>query len=321
MQNKLEQLAAATEIVADTGDLAAIRRLQPTDATTNPSLLLKLAQSGEGEALIQEAHHLARALSRHPDVALLCDAFAALAGQAVSASIPGLISTEVDARLSFDVPALLARARRLHLLYRELGVSRERVLIKLASTWEGIRAAEVLETEGIACNMTLLFNLTQAMACADAGVTLISPFVGRIHDWHAKQGKQFASAEQDPGVLSVKQIHASYLAHGIDTIIMGASFRNTGQIEALAGCDRLTISPALLDELAADPNKLEIKLSRDAMAPEETPFGISAADFHLQMTQDAMASELLADGIRRFIADQLALETCFNTDAAHALTA
>lgn len=311
MTSRLAQLAAVTEIVADTGDLAAIRRLKPVDATTNPSLLLKLARSDDGNRLLADANHLARALSRHPDLTLLTDAFAAIAGQAISAEISGLISTEVDARLSFDTSAMLTRARRLHWLYRELGVPASRVLIKLATTWQGVKAAEVLELEGIACNMTLLFNLVQAKACADAGVTLVSPFVGRIYDWHKKQGKAMASAVDDPGVQSVLAIHQAYMAHGVPTIIMGASFRSTQQIEALAGCDKLTISPALIDELAAQDGVLPLVLDRQGMASEEVAFGIGESRFHLEMAQDAMATELLADGIRRFIVDQEALENCF----------
>lgn len=311
MTSKLEQLAAVTEIVADTGDLAAIRRLKPIDATTNPSLLLKIAQGENSTALLNEATYLARALAHHPDITLLTDAFAALAGHAICQEITGLVSTEVDARLSFDTSAMLTRARRLHWLYRELGVDRSRILIKLATTWQGIRAAEVLEQEGIACNMTLLFNVVQAQACADAGVTLISPFVGRIYDWHKKQGRHIATAAEDPGVQSVLAIHHDYMTHGVATIIMGASFRNTGQIEALAGCDKLTIAPALIDELNMQTGAFSPALNRNDMTGEETAFGVTASHFHLEMTKDAMASDLLADGIRRFIVDQETLEAFF----------
>lgn len=314
--SKLEQLASLTDIVADTGDLAAIQRLTPLDATTNPSLLLKLAQSAQGSSLLADAHHLAATLEPTPSLALLSDAFAALAGKQISAVIPGWISTEVDARLSFDVPAMLQRARRLHLLYHELGVGRERILIKLAATWQGIQAAEVLETERIACNMTLLFNMTQAIACARAKATLISPFVGRIHDWYAKQGVDVSRPEQDPGVQSVKAIFEAYKSRNVNTIIMGASFRNTGQIEALAGCDKLTISPELLDQLAADTGKLTTRLSQ-AAKPDAPAFTQTHSQFLLEMTQDAMASDLLADGIRRFIKDQETLETLLTEQAQH----
>jgi transaldolase len=309
--NKLEQLATVTEIVADTGDLAAIQRFQPSDATTNPSLLLKLAQGENGDQLLSDAFHLARALQREPSISLLCDAFATLTGARISQLITGLVSTEVDARLSFDTPAMLARSRRLHLLYRELGIDSDRILIKLAATWQGMCAADVLEQEGIQCNMTLLFNLSQARAAADAGVTLISPFVGRIYDWYVKQGHNITCAEDDPGVQSVRSIHHYYKTHGIDTIIMGASFRNTGQIEALAGCEKLTISPALLDQLSADNGALPVALPQNLIMEAESP-PLSESQFLLQMTEDAMATELLADGIRRFIADQQTLEACFS---------
>lgn len=311
MTNRLQQLAAATEIVIDSGSLDAITRLQPRDATTNPSLLLKLAESDEGSALRQEATRLATQLDKQADMSLYCDAFATLAGQAISEEIDGLISTEVDARLSFDVPATLARARQLHRIYRELGVEPERILIKLSSTWQGIQAAEVLEQEGIRCNMTLLFNLTQAKAAANAGATLISPFVGRIYDWYRKQGQTINSVDDDPGVQSVKSIHAHYMEHGIDTIIMGASFRNTHQIAALAGCDKLTISPALLDALSAESDDLPIALDRNNQASESCDFAMNETQFLTEMTQDAMATDLLADGIRRFIADQEKLEALF----------
>ncbi len=321
MNSKRQQLASMTEIVADTGDLDAICQYQPQDATTNPSLLLKLAKTEAGAERLNEARELAKQLSTTPNAALLCDAFAVQAGKAISDKIPGLISTEVDARLSYDVPAMLQRARRLHRLYRLVGVPADRVLIKLATTWQGIKAAAVLEREGIRCNMTLLFNLVQAQASADAGVTLISPFVGRIYDWHCKQGKTIEHADDDPGVQSVKRIHDAYCRHGIDTIIMGASFRNTGQIEALAGCDKLTISPKLIDALTQDDGVLTRRLDRHAQATTPTAFDISESQFLLAMTQDAMASDLLTDGIRRFIVDQLALEALFTQDDNHARTA
>lgn len=310
--SKLAQLAQITDIVADTGDFDTIERLQPLDATTNPSLLLKLARSDSGNNLLNEAHQLAVSIEKQPSPSLLCDAFAALTGEKISKRINGLVSTEVDARLSFDAPAMLARARRLHLLYRELGVNHDRVLIKLAASWQGIRAAETLETEGIQCNMTLLFNLTQAIAAANANVTLISPFVGRIYDWHLTHGSTITGADDDPGVQSVRDIFHQYKKRGVETIIMGASFRNAGQIEALAGCDKLTISPALLEQLGSDSGSLPKALSQ-SLDPDATPFAMSQSEFLLQMANDPMATELLAGGIRRFIVDQEALEACFET--------
>jgi len=245
MTSKLDQLKQFTTVVADTGDLDAIARLKPVDATTNPSLLLKAA------ALPRYADLLDQAVAGSAgDLGLACDRFGVAVGQEILKVIPGRISTEVDARLSFDTEATLRRAERLVELYDKAGIGRERVLIKIASTWEGIRAAERLERSGIQTNLTLLFNFAQAVACAEAGVFLISPFVGRIYDWYKKaEGRDYAGAE-DPGVQSVSRIYRYYKAHGYETVVMGASFRNLGQIEALAGCDRLTISPDLLQKLA-----------------------------------------------------------------------
>jgi len=245
MTSKLEQLKQFTTVVADTGDIDAIARLKPVDATTNPSLLLKAA------AMPRYAEHLGNAMKQcQGDIGLACDLFAVAVGKQILELIPGRISTEVDARLSFDTQAMVQRGERLIGLYEQAGISRERVLIKIASTWEGIRAAEQLEKAGIQTNLTLLFSFTQAVACAEAGVFLISPFVGRIYDWYKKhEGRDYQGAE-DPGVQSVSRIYDYYKTHGYKTVVMGASFQNVGQIEALAGCDRLTISPELLGQLA-----------------------------------------------------------------------
>lgn len=301
MTSKLEQLKQFTTVVADTGDLDAIARLQPVDATTNPSLLLKAA------ALPRYAEHLQAAMSRcGGDIGLGCDLFAVAVGQEVLKLIPGRISTEVDARLSFDTQAMVQRGERLIGLYEQAGISRDRVLIKLASTWEGIRAAEQLEKSGIQTNLTLLFCFTQAVACAEAGVFLISPFVGRIYDWYKKhEGRDYTGSE-DPGVLSVSRIYDYYKAHGYDTVVMGASFRNTGQIEALAGCDRLTISPELLSQLAQEEGSLERKLSPGrASEPRVT---LDESSFRWGLNEDPMATEKLAEGIRQFARDQEKLE-------------
>ena len=244
--NKLEQLKTMTTVVADTGDISSIKRLQPQDATTNPTLLLKAAGMSQNRPLLDEA--IAWARRKNPGnekfIEICTERFTVSIGKAIAEIIPGRVSTEVDARLSFDAPAMVNKARQLIALYDEIGIPSDRILIKLASTWEGIRAAEILEKENIQCNLTLLFNFAQAVACADAGVTLISPFVGRIYDWYQKKTPtQPIEPENDPGVQSVKKIYAYYKQHGYKTIVMGASFRTVGQIEHLAGCDNLTISP------------------------------------------------------------------------------
>ncbi|MBA1261571.1 transaldolase [Stutzerimonas sp. NM35] len=301
MTSKLEQLKQFTTVVADTGDLDAIANLQPVDATTNPSLLLKAA------ALPRYADHLQAAMSRcGGDIGLGCDLFAVAVGGEILKLIPGRISTEVDARLSFDAQAMVQRGERLIELYEQVGVSRERVLIKLASTWEGIRAAEQLEKAGIQTNLTLLFSFTQAVACAQAGVFLISPFVGRIYDWYKKhEGRDYAGAE-DPGVQSVSRIYDYYKAHGYKTVVMGASFRNIGQIEALAGCDRLTISPELLGQLAQAEGPLERQLVPGRAS--EPRLAMDEGAFRWGLNEDAMATEKLAEGIRQFARDQEKLE-------------
>ena len=309
MASLLEQLKSMTTIVADTGDIGAIRHHQPQDATTNPSLLLKAATLPEYMPLIVDSIAWAKSQSggSEQQVRAAMDKLAVNAGLEVLKFIPGRISTEVDARLSFDTGATLHKARKLARLYNEAGVANSRVLIKIASTWEGIRAAEILEREGINCNLTLMFGFAQARACAEAGVTLISPFVGRILDWHkARSGHDFL-AEEDPGVLSVRQIYAYYKTHGYKTIVMGASFRNMGEILALAGCDRLTIAPALLKELDAAQGQL-VKCLTDPGASKPHPLRMTEAEYRWEMNEDAMATEKLAEGIRGFTADQIKLE-------------
>ncbi|MBZ3664093.1 transaldolase [Pseudomonas monteilii] len=301
MTSKLEQLKQFTTVVADTGDLDAITRLKPVDATTNPSLLLKAAAIPGYADLLTQVKADAKG-----NVDLACDKFAVAVGSGILKVIPGRISTEVDARLSFDEPALLAKARKLIELYEAAGVGRERVLIKLASTWEGIRAAEKLEKEGIQTNLTLLFSFAQAQACADAGVFLISPFVGRIYDWYKKStGKEYVGAE-DPGVQSVTRIYNYYKANGYNTVVMGASFRNIGQIEQLAGCDRLTISPELLQQLSDDQGELPqvLKPGNGGEGKQQ----LNESQFRWAMNEDAMGTEKLAEGIRQFARDQEKLE-------------
>ncbi len=308
--DKLSQLRAMTAVVADTGDINAIRQFTPLDATTNPSLLLKAAQQAEYQPLIEEAIAWAAAQSgsNEEQTALCCDRLAVKIGYEILQIVPGRISTEVDARLSFDTQATLTRARRIMDLYTQMGVAPERVLIKVASTWEGIKAAEILEREGVHCNLTLLFSFAQARACADAGVTLISPFVGRILDWHLQNTSATSFApDEDPGVQSVRRIYHFYKEHGFDTTVMGASFRNTGQIEALAGCDSLTISPDLLAQLAEDRGELTRALTPQS-ASGNSVRALGESDFRFQHNDDAMAHEKLGEGIRKFVLDQIALE-------------
>lgn len=313
MTNKLEQLRSMTDVVADSGDIEAIRRYQPVDATTNPSLLFKAAQTPQYRHLLEAALD-----SSGGDVALACDHLSVAVGKEILSIIPGRVSTEVDARLSFDTQATMARAHSLIEHYEKEGLARERVLIKIASTWEGIRAAEQLEKSGIHCNMTLLFNFAQAAAAADAGVTLISPFVGRIYDWYRQRENLDYTPDNDPGVASVRRIYNYYKQHGYNTIVMGASFRNTGQIEGLAGCDRLTISPQLLEELAADTGPLERKLQPRQEPHRQEPVSYSEAVFRYELNADAMATEKLAEGIRVFVGDQLSLEKLLSQQLAYA---
>ena len=300
--NKLEQLRGMTTVVADTGDLEAITRLKPTDATTNPSLLLKAAAPPDF------AEEVTALTSSRDAVADKVDRFAVSVGARINQVIPGVISTEVDARLSFDTEATIAKAEKLVGLYDDAGIGRDRVLIKVAATWEGIRAAEILEQRGIHCNATLIFSFEQARACADAGVFLISPFVGRITDWYtANTDLVIQNPADDPGVKSVTRIYNHFKVHGYETVVMGASFRNTGQVEALSGCDRLTISPDLLQQLEADESNLPRHLS-DGGERSPTPPALSQSDFLLANNQDPMVSDKLSDGIRRFVADQEKLE-------------
>ncbi|WP_203300400.1 transaldolase [Marinobacter sediminum] len=311
MTNKLEQLKTMTTVVADTGDIDAIAQWRPQDATTNPSLLLKAAASDAYRPMLDKAVADAR---RHggsdaEQLTIATDTLAVLAGREILNLIPGVVSTEVDARLSFDTAGTLERARRLVDLYDKQGVDTSRVLIKIAATWEGIRAAEQLEKEGIRCNLTLLFSFIQAAACAQAGAFLISPFVGRILDWHlANSGRDSYPAAEDPGVLSVSRIYNYFKANDYNTVVMGASFRNTGEIEMLAGCDRLTISPALLQELQDDTAPLSRKLSAEGVSSPDKLGTVNERLFRWESNEDAMATEKLADGIRRFTADQIELE-------------
>jgi len=300
-----------TDVVADTGDIEAIAKYQPLDATTNPSLLLKAAQMPQYDSLIADAASDVRSsnVSDDEQVNLLADNFAVAIGREILNIVPGRVSTEVDARLSFDTDASVARARRLIHFYEESGIGRDRILIKLASTWEGVRAADALEKEGINCNLTLLFCDVQAIAAAKAGVFLISPFVGRILDWHKKsEQRDYFDAEEDPGVLSVRNIYRMFKSKGISTVVMGASFRNASEIEALAGCDRLTIAPELLEELAGDNDSLKRVLSADDSADFVNCDYRDEADFRYQLNSNAMATEKLAEGIRGFVADQVKLE-------------
>ena len=300
--NKLEQLRTMTTVVADTGDLEAITRLRPTDATTNPSLLLKAA------ALPEFADEFRSLKASQDAIADKVDRFAVSVGSRINQVIPGVISTEVDARLSVDTEATIAKAEKLIGLYADTGIGEDRVLIKVAATWEGIRAAEVLEQRGIHCNATLIFSFEQARACADAGVFLISPFVGRITDWYtANTDLTITDPADDPGVQSVTRIYNHFKAHGYGTVVMGASFRNTGQVEALAGCDRLTISPDLLQQLESDERDLPQRLSDSGNRAPAQPT-LSHSDFLFANNQDPMVSEKLSDGIRRFVVDQEKLE-------------
>ncbi|WP_416307603.1 transaldolase [Neptunicella sp. SCSIO 80796] len=311
MPNQLESLKALTTVVADTGDIEAIKKYQPVDATTNPSLLLKASEMEQYQSLIEQSVAWAKEQSNDKAQQLIDagDKLAVAIGAEIVKIVPGRISTEVDARLSFDTEATIKKARRLIELYQQAGVSKDRILIKMASTWEGIRAAEVLEKEGINCNLTLLFGFAQAVACAEAGAYLISPFVGRILDWYkASTGKTDYTASDDPGVVSVTEIYQYYKDHGYNTVVMGASFRNTGEIIELAGCDRLTIGPGLLEELANSNEPVVAKLI-DKGATKTPGAKLTEQEFRWQMNEDAMATEKLSEGIRNFAADQVKLET------------
>jgi transaldolase len=304
--NLLEQLKKVTTVVADSGDVDSIKALNPTDATTNPSLILQAAK------LPQYQHLITQAIEKAGDnIDDICDQLIVNFGCEILKHVPGRISSEVDARLSFDTQASIEKGRKLINLYQQAGIDKSRVLIKLASTWQGIKAAEQLEQEGIACNLTLLFSKAQAIACAEANVTLISPFVGRILDWYkAKEGKDFIGAE-DPGVKSVASIYQYYKQYGYKTVVMGASFRNTGEIIELAGCDLLTIAPKLLNELQETQGTLITKLSTDNIIPSSTAdiAPLTEVTFAWQHNEDAMASEKLSEGIRNFAKDQQVLDT------------
>ena len=297
--NQLEQLKQFTTVVADTGDFQSIKQFTPQDATTNPSLILKAVQKPEYTPLLE------RAMKDHPGASTgeIIDRVLVAFGMEILKIIPGRVSTEVDAALSFDTAATVAKGRELIALYEDAGAGRERVLIKIASTWEGIRAAEILQKEGIRCNMTLLFALPQAIACAEAGAQLISPFVGRIYDYFKKStGIDYQGAE-DPGVQSVKRIYNYYRKFGYKTEVMGASFRNTSQILELAGCDLLTISPDLLQKLAETEGSVERKLGEQAGSVSIEKVALDEKTFRFMMNEDPMATEKLAEGIRAFCAD------------------
>jgi transaldolase len=307
MTSKLEQLRAMTTVVSDTGDMDSIRAFRPTDATTNPSLILKAAEMPAYARLVDEAIVWGR--KRGASVGEVTDRIAVNFGAELTTIVPGRVSTEVDADLSFDVEGMVAKAKSLIAAYEARGIKREHILIKLASTWEGMQAATRLQSEGIDCNMTLMFTLAQAMAAGDAKAFLVSPFVGRILDWHVKAGGGPYDSESDPGVKSVRAIYAYFKTHGIKTVVMGASFRNTGEIEALAGCDRLTISPHLLEELSKDEGVLKRHL--DPARPGAAPAKVAMDEktFRWMLNEDQMATEKLSDGIRLFAHDLNTLRT------------
>lgn len=303
--NQLEQLKQFTTIVADTGDFQGMQAFSPRDATTNPSLILKAVQKDAYKPLLENAVKRHAAL---PTEAIIDHVLVAF-GLEILKLIPGRVSTETDARLSFDTEGTVTKGRALMALYEAAGIGRERVLIKIAATWEGIRAAKILEQEGIHCNLTLLFSLPQAIACAEAGVQLISPFVGRIYDWHKKASGQEYSGDADPGVQSVRTIYNYYRKFGYRTEVMGASFRNTGQIVALAGCDLLTVSPELLQQLAAAEAPVTRKLDpATAQQADLQRYSLDENHFRLMLNDDAMATEKLAEGIRAFSVDSAKLE-------------
>lgn len=311
MSNKLEQLKQVSDVVADTGDFEAIRRYKPMDATTNPSLLLKAAQSESHSALVDEA------LAKTDSITAASDYLAVAVGCEILKIVPGRVSTEVDARLSFNTQASIDKAKYLVDLYAAQGIGTDRILIKLASTWEGIRAAEILQKEGINCNLTLLFSFEQAAACADAGVFLVSPFVGRILDWYkTNTDKKEYSPFEDPGVQSVTRIYNYFKQHNYDTVVMGASFRNAGEIEALAGCDRLTIGPVFLEELEKDTGKLERVLSPDNTGEPIAKLQAKEPEFRLSLNESAMATDKLSQGIRQFAVDQRNLEKLLQSRAS-----
>ena len=311
MSNQLQALREITTVVADTGDIEAIKKYQPVDATTNPSLLLKAAEMPQYKSHLENAVAWAKEQSSDAEQQIIDagDKLSVTIGTDIVNIVPGRISTEVDARLSFDTADSIEKAHKLVTLYKEAGIDKSRILIKLASTWEGIKAAEALEKEGINCNLTLLFGFAQAQACAEVGAFLISPFVGRILDWYkAKTGKDSYAPSEDPGVVSVTKIYNYYKEHGYKTVVMGASFRNTDEITELAGCDRLTIGPGLLEDLSQAQGELPVKL-KDNGATKTPGAPLTEAQFRWEMNQDAMATEKLSEGIRNFAIDQVKLET------------
>jgi transaldolase len=308
MPTKVDQLRSMTTVVADTGDIEAVRKLKPVDCTTNPSIVLKALGTAEFEDTMNEAISWGSRQNGNAEARAhaVADRLAVSVGAALAEIVPGRVSTEVDADLSFDTGASIERAEKIIDDYADRQISRDRILVKLASTWEGIRAAEQLQKKGIDCNLTLLFSKAQAIACADAGVFLISPFVGRIYDWYVKSSGRDFAPEEDPGVRSVREIYNYYKAHGVETVVMGASFRSTGQILALAGCDRLTISTKLLQELENEAGEVERKLSPDSFEPEPA-VTMDENRFRWELNEDAMATEMLASGIRAFAKDLAAL--------------
>jgi transaldolase len=299
--NKLDSLREMSVVVADTGDMGSIKEFKPTDSTTNPTLILKASQLPAYKDLVDEAISWGRKSGATPGA--VTDRLAVNFGEALTKIVPGRVSTEVDADLSFDAAATVEKARALIADYKSRGVERDRILIKVAATWEGAQAAAVLQREGIDCNLTLIFSLAQAIACADAHAFLISPFVGRILDWHVKAGGGPYTQETDPGVVSVREIYAYYKTHDIKTVVMGASFRNIGEIEAIAGCDRLTISPQLLGELAKAEGALERKLDAKSVGSAPEKITLDEKAFRWRLNEDAMATEKLSEGIRQFAAD------------------
>lgn len=313
MASSLDQLKKHTIVVADTGDFEAIEKYKPTDATTNPSLILAASQKPQYAALMDQAISYANSKSCEPEEKLqvAMDKLNVLFGCEILKIIPGRVSTEVDARIAFDKENSLDRARKLIAMYEEAGIKKERILIKLASTWEGIETMKVLEKEGIHCNMTLLFSMCQAVACADNGATLISPFVGRILDWHvANTAKKEYEGHEDPGVISVTKIFNYYKKFDYKTVVMGASFRNTNEITELCGCDLLTISPSLLDKLANSKETVDLKLSKtNAEKTDLEKIQYTEKKFRWDLNEDVMANDKLSDGIRKFAADAVKLET------------
>ncbi len=309
--NQLEQLKKLTTVVADTGDFETIKEYKPQDSTTNPSLILKAVEQAEYRHIMEKAVAELKDSGKTGQALTeaILDRILILFGLEILKIVPGRVSTEVDARLSFDTEATIAKAKQLIAAYEKEGQSRDRILIKIASTWEGIKAAEALSKEGIHCNLTLLFSFPQAVACAEAGVQLISPFVGRILDWHKKETGKDYQGDEDPGVISVRSIYNYYKKFGYKTEVMGASFRNKGELLALAGCDLLTISPKLLGELQASSDPVDARLTAgEAAASDQEKISLSESDFRFQLNEDAMATEKTAEGIRAFSADIVKLE-------------